>query len=311
MAIPPAESRALMSELDHLISEERNPNTMGIDLLPTAEILRTINREDRSVPDAVGKVIPEIARAVDLIVAAFAEGGRLIYIGAGTSGRLGVLDAAECPPTFGVPGDMVVGLIAGGAGALARAAEGAEDDSEEGVGALKGIGLTQKDVVVGIAVSGRTPYVVGGLTYAKALGATTVALSCNQDCAIAHIADIAILPLVGPEVLAGSTRLKSGTAQKLVLNMLTTASMIRLGKCYQNLMVDLNPTNTKLVARAARIVMLATGCAAEQAQEALKRTDSDVKLAILMTVTGMPVEEAKLALRNAGGFLRKAIANSI
>jgi N-acetylmuramic acid 6-phosphate etherase len=206
---------------------------------------------------------------------------------------------------------MVIGLIAGGADALARATEGAEDDAEEGVAALKGIGLTQKDVVVGIAVSGRTPYVVGGLTYAKALGATTVALSCNQDSAIAHIADIAILPVVGPEVLAGSTRLKSGTAQKLVLNMLTTASMIRLGKCYQNLMVDLNPTNMKLIARAARIVMLATGCAAEQAQEALKRTDNDVKLAILMTVTGMPIEEAKLALRSAGGFLRKAIADSI
>ena len=311
MAVSPAEYRALMSELEHLISEERNPNTMEIDLLPTAELLRAINREDRSVPDAVGKVIAEITRAVDRIVDALGKGGRLIYMGAGTSGRLGVLDAAECPPTFSVPSDMVIGLIAGGADALARATEGAEDDAEEGVAALKGIGLTQKDVVVGIAVSGRTPYVVGGLTYAKALGATTVALSCNQDSAIAHIADIAILPVVGPEVLAGSTRLKSGTAQKLVLNMLTTASMIRLGKCYQNLMVDLNPANAKLIARAVRIVMLATGCAAEQAQEALKRTDNDVKLAILMTVTGMPIEEAKLALRSAGGFLRKAITDSI
>jgi N-acetylmuramic acid 6-phosphate etherase len=311
MDVSPAEHRALISELEHLISEERNPNTMEIDLLPTAEVLRTINCEDRSVPEAVGKVIPEIARAVDHIVEAFANGGRLIYMGAGTSGRLGVLEAAECPPTFGVPGDTVAGLIAGGADALARAAEGAEDDAEGGATALKGIGLIQKDVVVGIAASGRTPYVVGGLTYAKALGATTVALSCNQDSAIAHIADIAILPVVGPEVLAGSTRLKSGTAQKLVLNMLTTASMIRLGKCYQNLMVDLNPANVKLIARAARIVMLATGCAAEQAQEALKRTDNDVKLAILMTVTGMPIEEAKLTLRSAGGFLRKAIARSI
>jgi N-acetylmuramic acid 6-phosphate etherase len=300
-----------MSELEHLISEERNPNTMEIDLLPTAEVLRAINREDRSVPDAVGKVIAEITRAVDRIVDAFGKGGRLIYMGAGTSGRLGVLDAAECPPTFSAPGDMVVGLIAGGADALARATEGAEDDAEEGVAALKGIGLTQKDVVVGIAVSGRTPYVVGGLTYAKALGATTVALSCNRDSAIAHITDIAILPIVGPEVLAGSTRLKSGTAQKLVLNMLTTASMIRLGKCYQNLMVDLKPTNMKLKVRAARIVMLATGCAAEQAQEALRRTDNDVRLAILMTVTGMPIEQARLALQSAGGFLRKAIAHSI
>ena len=310
MAVSPAQHRALMSELEHLISEERNPNTMEIDLLPTTEILRTMNREDSSVPDAVGKVIPEIARAVDRIVNAFGQGGRLIYLGAGTSGRLGVLDAAECPPTFSVPGDVVVGLIAGGADALVRAIEGAEDDAEGALAALQGIGLTEKDVVVGVAASGRTPYVMGGLTHAKALGATTVALSCNQDSAIARIADIAILPVVGPEVLAGSTRLKSGTAQKLVLNMLTTASMIRLGKCYQNLMVDLHPTNMKLIARAARIVMLATGCAVEQAQEALKRTDNDVKLAILMTVTGMPLEEAKLALRRAGGFLRKAIAHS-
>ena len=310
MAVSPAQHRALMSELEHLISEERNPNTMEIDLLPTTEILRTMNREDSSVPDAVGKVIPEIARAVDRIVNAFGQGGRLIYLGAGTSGRLGVLDAAECPPTFSVPGDLVVGLIAGGADALVKAIEGAEDDAEGALPALKGIGLTEKDVVVGVAASGRTPYVMGGLTHAKALGATTVALSCNQDSAIAHITDIAILPIVGPEVLAGSTRLKSGTAQKLVLNMLTTGSMIRLGKCYQNLMVDLRPTNMKLIARAARIVMLATGCTTEQAQEALQRTDNDVKLAILMTATGMPIEEAKLALRSAGGFLRKAIAHS-
>jgi N-acetylmuramic acid 6-phosphate etherase len=310
MAVSPAQHRALMSELEHLISEDRNPNTMEIDLLPTAEVLRAINCEDRSVPDAVGKVIPEIARAVDRIVDAFGKGGRLIYMGAGTSGRLGVLDAAECPPTFSVPDHLVLGLIAGGADALTRAIEGTEDDAGEGVAALKGIGLTQKDVVVGIAVSGRTPYVVGGLTYAKALGATTVALSCNQNSAIAQIADITILPVVGPEVVAGSTRLKSGTAQKLVLNMLTTASMIRLGKCYQNLMVDLNPTNLKLIARAARIVMLATGCAVEQAQEVLQRTNNDVKLAILMTVTGMSIEEAKSALRSAGGFLRKAIRDA-
>jgi N-acetylmuramic acid 6-phosphate etherase len=311
MAASPTDPRPLMAELEHLISEERNPNTMEIDLLPTTEVLRAINREDKSVPDAVEKVIPEIARAVDRIVDAFGKGGRLIYIGAGTSGRLGVLDAAECSPTFGVPGDMVVGLIAGGADALARATEGAEDDAEEGVTALKGIRLTPKDVVVGVAVSGRTPYVVGALTYAKALGATTIALSCNQGSAIAQIADIAILPVVGPEVLTGSTRLKSGTAQKLVLNMLTTASMIRLGKCYQNLMVDLNPSNMKLIVRAARIVIQATGCKPEQAEEALKRTNNDVKLAILVTVTGMALEDAKSALHSAGGFLRKAIAQPI
>ena len=186
-------------------------------------------------------MIAEIACAVDGIVGAFGKGGRLIYLGAGTSGRLGVLDAVECPPPFGVPADMVVGLIAGGADAFSKATEGAEDDAEAGIAALKDIALTRKDVVVGITVSGRTPYVVGDLTYAKALGATTVALSCNRDAAIAHLADISILPVVGPEVLTGSTRLKSGTAQKLVLNMLTTASMIRSGKCYQNLMVDLKP----------------------------------------------------------------------
>jgi N-acetylmuramic acid 6-phosphate etherase len=308
MSVLSDEHRALMSELEHLISEERNPNTMEIDLLPTVEVLRVINREDSSVPDAVEKVIAEIARAVDRIVDAFGKGGRLIYLGAGTSGRLGVLDAAECPPTFSVPADMVVGLIAGGDDALSKATEGAEDNAEAGVAALKDIALTRRDVVVGIAVSGRTPYVVGGLTYAKTLGATTVALSCNRDAAIAHVADISILPVVGPEVLTGSTRLKSGTAQKLVLNMLTTASMIRSGKCYQNLMVDLKPTNMKLVARAARIVTQATGCTAEQAQEALTRTANDVKLAILITVTGMSLSRAKAALQSAGGFLRKAIA---
>ena len=308
MTVLSAEHGAVMAELERLISEERNPNTMDIDLLPTAEVLRVMNREDRSVADAVGKVIPEIARAVDSIVDAFAKGGRLIYLGAGTSGRLGVLDAAECPATFSVPADMVLGLMAGGADAFSKASEGAEDNAEAGVEALKDIGLIRRDVVVGITVSGRTPYVVGGLTYAKALGATTVALSCNQDAAIARMADISILPVVGPEVLAGSTRLKSGTAQKLVLNMLTTASMIRSGKCYQNLMVDLKPTNMKLVGRAARIVTQATGCTTEQAQEVLRLTGNDVKLAILITVTGMPLKRARLALESAGGFLRKAIA---
>jgi N-acetylmuramic acid 6-phosphate etherase len=310
MSVSPAKQRSLMSELERLISEERNPNTMNIDVLGTAEILRAINREDRSVPDAVEKVIPDIARAVDRIVDAFGKGGRLIYVGAGTSGRLGVLDAAECPPTFSVPPDMVVGLIAGGADALVSATEGAEDAVEEGVAALERIGLASKDVVVGLAASGRTPYVLAALTYAKALGATTIALSCNPRSSIAQIAEIAILPIVGPEVLAGSTRMKSGTAQKLVLNMLTTASMIRIGKCYQNLMVDLKPTNLKLFARAARIVMQATGCTEEQAQEALTRTDNDVKLAILTTITGMNLEQAKSALSKAGMVLRKAIALS-
>ena len=299
-----------MSELDRLISEGRNPRTMDIDLLPTIDVLRKINDEDEAVPAAVEKVVPEIAAAVDRIVLAFQKGARLIYMGAGTSGRLGVLDASECPPTFGVPEGMVVGLIAGGPDALVRSTEGAEDDPKMGAKALLEIGLTSDDVVVGIAVSGRTPYVIGGLSYAKQVGAATVALSCNPASTIAGIADIAISPVVGPEVLTGSTRLKSGTAQKLVLNMLTTASMIRIGKSYQNLMVDLNPSNKKLVARATRIVMQTTGCAAQQAKQALAQTGNDVKLAILMTITGLGVEEARVALGKAGGFLRKAISDT-
>ncbi|TPN01937.1 MULTISPECIES: N-acetylmuramic acid 6-phosphate etherase [unclassified Mesorhizobium] len=302
--------QGLMSELDRLVSEGRNPRTVDIDLLPTIDVLRKINDEDRAVPAAVEKVLPEIATAVDRIVLAFQKGARLIYIGAGTSGRLGVLDASECPPTFGVPEDMVIGLIAGGPDALVRSTEGAEDDPRMGVRALQDIGLTANDVVVGIAVSGRTPYVIGGLTYAKQVGATTVALSCNPASTIAGIADIAISPVVGPEVLTGSTRLKSGTAQKLVLNMLTTASMIRIGKSFQNLMVDLNPSNKKLVARATRMVMQTTGCTAQRAKQALHQTGNDVKLAILVTITGMDVEAARAALAKAGGFLRRAISES-
>ncbi len=299
-----------MSELDGLVSEGRNPRTVDIDLLPTIDVLRKVNDEDRIVPAAVEKVLPDIATAVDRIVLAFRKGARLIYIGAGTSGRLGVLDASECPPTFGVPEDMVIGLIAGGPEALVRSTEGAEDDPKMGAQALREINLTRDDVVVGIAVSGRTPYVIGGLNYAKQLGAATVALSCNPASTIAGIADIAISPVVGPEVLTGSTRLKSGTAQKLVLNMLTTASMIRIGKSFQNLMVDLNPSNKKLVARAIRMVMQTTGCTAQQARQALHQTGNDVKLAILVTITGKDVEAARAALAKAGGFLRKAIGGN-
>ena len=299
--------RALMAELDQLVSEGRNPRSMGIDLMSTRDILTTINDEDRLVPDAVGRVIPEIARAVDAIVRAFGKGGRLIYIGAGTSGRLGVLDASECPPTFGVPPGMVVGLIAGGPSALMRASEGTEDRSVEGAANLKSVNLSDRDVVVGIAVSGRTPYVIGALDYAKSMGAVTVGLTCNPSSAIAQMADISIAPLVGPEVLTGSTRLKSGSAQKLVLNMLTTASMIRIGKSYQNLMVDLHVSNAKLLARAVRIVMEATDCSPEDAEQALEQTGNDVKLAILVKLTGRPAEAARAALITSGGFLRRAI----
>ena len=298
----------LISELDGLVSEGRNPRTMDIDTLPAVDILRRINDEDRRVPDAVAETIPQIAEAVERIVAAFRAGGRLVYLGAGTSGRLGVLDAAECPPTFGVPEGMVTALIAGGAGALVRSSEGAEDDEQAGAAALREIGLAAADVVVGIAVSGRTPYVLGGLAYARGIGAATVALTCNPASAAAALADIAISPLVGPEALTGSTRMKSGTAQKLVLNMLSTASMIRIGKTYGNLMVDLHASNGKLVARAIRMVMQAAGCGEPEARAALALTGDDVKLAILVAATGLPLEEARAALRDAGGFLRRAIA---
>ena len=273
---------ALIAALAHLVSEGRNPDTMDIDLLPSLDIVQRLNQQDKLVPLAVEKVLPEIALAVDKITDAFKVGARLVYMGAGTSGRLGVLDASECPPTFGVSDKMVIGLIAGGPEAILKAKEGAEDSPVLGEQDLKDIEFTSRDVVVGIAASGRTPYVIGGLEYANEIGATTVALSCNPDSPIADIANIAICPVVGPEALTGSTRLKSGTAQKLVLNMLTTASMIRLGKSYQNLMVDVKATNNKLVARAARIVMQATDCSKEQATEVLKQTDYEVKLAILM-----------------------------
>ncbi len=298
---------ALIAALSHLVSEGRNPDTMDIDLLPSLEIVKRINQQDKQVPLAVEKVLPEVAQAVDKITDAFKQGGRLIYMGAGTSGRLGVLDASECPPTFGVSDQMVIGLIAGGPEAILKAKEGAEDSPELGVEDLKNIDFSAKDVVVGIAASGRTPYVIGALEYANAIGATTVALSCNPDSAIAEAAQIAISPVVGPEALTGSTRLKSGTAQKLVLNMLTTASMIRLGKSYQNLMVDVKATNAKLVARAARIVMQATDCDKAEATEALRQTDYDVKLSILMILTGLDIERAREQLHRQDGFLRKAV----
>lgn len=302
-----SDRRVLLSELEQLVSEERNPRTMGIDLMAPAEIVATINAEDRLVPEAVGKTLPQVALAVEQIVEAFGKGGRLVYIGAGTSGRLGVLDASECPPTFGVPPTMVVGVIAGGLGALVSAVEGAEDSAESGAADLRAIDLTNRDVVVGIAVSGRTPYVIGALNYAKSLGAVTVGLTCNPDSAIAGLADISIAPLVGAEVVTGSTRLKSGTAQKLVLNMLSTASMIRIGKTYQNLMVDVRTSNAKLLARAVRIVMQATDCPEQVAEQALQRTGNDVKLAILTILTGQDVEAARAAMAGAGGFLRRAL----
>ncbi|HEV7346448.1 MAG TPA: N-acetylmuramic acid 6-phosphate etherase [Devosia sp.] len=297
---------ALIAELGHLVSEARNPDTMQIDLMSTHKILAAMNDQDAQVPGAVEQVLPQIATAVDHIVEAFKAGGRLIYLGAGTSGRLGVLDASECPPTFGVPEGMVVGLIAGGDRALRHPIEGAEDDPGEGRSDLEKVNASAKDVVVGIAVSGRTPYVIGALEHANEIGATTVALSCNPDSAIARIADIAISPVVGPEALTGSTRLKSGTAQKLVLNMLTTASMIRIGKTYENLMVDLSVSNEKLAARAVRILVDVAGCSPDDAERYLAESRNNVKLAILMALTGMDASQGETALQQADGFLRRA-----
>ncbi|WP_265556712.1 N-acetylmuramic acid 6-phosphate etherase [Serratia grimesii] len=293
--------------LGALVSETRNPATMGLDEMSTLEMVSCFNREDRKVPEAIEKVLPAIAQAVDLAAAALKAGGRLIYLGAGTSGRLGVLDASECPPTFGVPHGMVIGLIAGGPGALLKAVEGAEDDAALGEADLLALNLTATDIVVGLAASGRTPYVIGALRYARQLGCPTVAISCNPDSPIAHEAQVAISPVVGPEALTGSTRMKSGTAQKLVLNMLSTGAMVKLGKVYENLMVDVKATNVKLVDRACRIVMEATGAERSQAEAALKQTRFEVKPAILMILAGVDADEAQQRLQQHDGYLRAAL----
>ncbi|AEY00367.1 N-acetylmuramic acid-6-phosphate etherase [Oceanimonas sp. GK1] len=297
----------LLQDLARLTSEGRNPDTLDIDTQSALDIVTAINAQDKQVPAAVEKVLPAIAAAVDMIESALRRGGRLIYTGAGTSGRLGVLDASECPPTFSVPHGLVVGLIAGGEAAMFQAQEGAEDNERQGEQDLRNINLTDNDVVVGIAASGRTPYVLGGLRYARSLGAGTVALACNPGSAIGREADIAIEPEVGPEVITGSTRLKAGTAQKLVLNMLSTAAMIRLGKVYQNLMVDLHASNQKLEARAIRIVMQATGTDEATAADALAAADSEVKLAILMLLSGLNKTEARARLQRGQGVLRQAL----
>ncbi|AVF35640.1 N-acetylmuramic acid 6-phosphate etherase [Rahnella sikkimica] len=296
------------ANLGTLVSETRNPETMNLDEMSSLELVTCFNQQDRKVPEAIQDVLPEIAKAVDSAAASFKAGGRLIYLGAGTSGRLGVLDASECPPTFGVPHGMVVGLIAGGPGAMLKAVEGAEDSETLGVEDLKNLNLTNKDTVVGLAASGRTPYVIGALRYATELGCATVAISCNPDSPIAREANIAISPVVGPEALTGSTRLKSGTAQKLVLNMISTGAMVKTGKVYQNLMVDVKATNVKLVDRACRIVVEATGASRADAELALSQTDFDVKPAILMLLAGIDASAAKARLSEHNGFLRAALA---
>ena len=298
---------ALLQQLNQLITEQRNPNSMQLDSLSAQELVALINREDQQVALAVEKCLPQIASAIEKIVAAFERGGRLVYVGAGTSGRLGVLDASECPPTYGVKPEMVVGLIAGGDHALRHPIEGAEDNVQQGQADLEEIDFSARDVLVGIAASGRTPYVLGALNYAKQLGATTVSIASNPKSKMAEVADIAIETVVGPEVLTGSSRMKSGTAQKLVLNMLTTASMVLIGKCYQNLMVDVQASNEKLKARALKIVMEATECDNEAAANVLAKANGQVKLAILMQLSGLDALEAQSLLDKSNGKLRQAL----
>lgn len=297
----------LLQTLSTLITEQRNPNSMNVDSLSALEIVQLMNEEDKQVPLAIEKCLPQIAQAVERIVAAFQQGGRLVYIGAGTSGRLGVLDASECPPTFGVSPEMVKGIIAGGERALRHPIEGAEDSKTQAVVDLQTIHFSSQDVLVGIAASGRTPYVIGALEYAKSLGSVTVSIASNPNSAMANIVDIAIDTVVGPEVLTGSSRLKSGTAQKLVLNMLTTASMILMGKCYQNLMVDVQASNEKLKARAIRIVMQATDCDKAIAEETLKQADQNAKLAIMMLLSGLDRAQAEALLEKHHGKLQLAL----
>lgn len=290
-----------------LSTETRNPNTMELDRMTPLEIVTVMNREDARVPDAIRPALPNIARCVEWAAQSIESGGRLIYMGAGTSGRLGVLDAAECPPTFGVSPETVVGLIAGGDRAFLKAVEGAEDSRELGEEDLRRLGLTPKDTVVGIAASGRTPYVLGGLHYAGTVGCHTAAISCNPGSPIGKAAQLAIEVVPGPECLTGSTRLKAGTAQKLILNMISTATMVRCGKTYENLMVDVVPSNEKLRVRAENIVMEAASVTREQAQEALRRSHDRVKTAILMLLIGCGPEEAEARLEKTNGHIRQAM----
>ena len=296
-----------MTQIDRLTTEARNPASENIDEMSPLEVVRLMNAEDAKVAEAVGREKESIAGAIEVISKCIRSGGRLIYIGAGTSGRLGVLDAAECPPTFNSPPEMVVGLIAGGYGALTRAVEGAEDHPEFAAEDLRKISLNAKDVIVGIATSGRTPYVIGGLQYAREVGAYTIGLACNDGSALTDAADLMITPIVGPEVVSGSTRLKAGTATKLVLNMLTTGTMVQLGKTYGNLMVDLRATNHKLLLRTRRIVAMLTGISEVEAENLLATCNGELKTAVVAHRKQVTAEVAKQLLEQAGGQLRKAL----
>lgn len=294
--------------LDKLTTEKRNTQTMNLDELSTSEVLALMNQEDQKVALAVAEVLPVITKVVEAITESFIKGGRLIYMGAGTSGRLGVLDAAECVPTFSVDPSMVQGLIAGGMKAMTVAVEGAEDSKTLGAEDLEAIQLNDTDVVVGIAASGRTPYVIGGLEYAASVGATTATISCNKKAEISQFAQMPIEVDAGPEILTGSTRLKAGTAQKLILNMLSTGAMIGSGKVYQNLMVDVKSSNKKLEERSKRIIMQATECTYEKASETFEAADHQVKLAIVMILTHSDKETAEQKLTEAKGFIRETLA---
>ncbi|PAP75524.1 N-acetylmuramic acid 6-phosphate etherase [Rubrivirga marina] len=301
---------ALFDELQTLTTETRNPRTMQIDVAPLAEVVRLLHEEDQIAVDAVTPELPYVAQAVEIVEDAFRTGGRLFYCGAGTSGRLGVLDAAECPPTFGTPPDLVQGLIAGGKAAMFVAQEGAEDHESNGAAALDEAGVTDKDVVCGIAASRRTPYVVGAVKRAREIGARTLFVTCNPRSQFTLDVDVAICPDVGPEPIMGSTRMKSGTATKLVLNMISTATMIRLGKVYENMMVDLQMTNLKLVERSKRIVMTATGVNYDEAAATLDAAGGHVKTALVMLLAGVDAEAARERIEQGGGFVRHAIAGT-
>ena len=305
------ERSKVFDEIKDLITEQRNPRTMDIDARSVAEVLHLINEEDKTVPRAVEKELPYIARAVEIVVEAFRRGGRLFYVGAGTSGRLGVLDASECPPTFGTDPEMIQGIISGGFQTLIRSQEGVEDRAEQAVKDIVERGVTDRDVVVGLAASRRTPYVIAAIRKARRIGAKTVYVTCTPRSEMNIPVDVAICPVVGPEVVMGSTRMKAGTAQKLVLNMLTTTAMIRLGKVYGNMMVDLQMTSQKLVERSKRTVMIATGVDYEEATHVLKQARGHVKTALVMILSGVDREEALRRLEHADGFVRRAIEDSV
>jgi len=302
------DNKSIFEELNNLTTEQRNPKSMDIDAGSTLEILEIINEEDKTVPEAVRKELKYIEQAVEIIVSVLKNGGRLLYFGAGTSGRLGIIDASECPPTFGTPYGLIEGFIAGGREAMFRAQEGAEDYEENGAKDVMSANVTSKDVVCGIAASRRTPYVVGAIKKAKEIGAKTLFVTTNprKDFKIKEV-DIAICPNVGPEIIMGSTRMKSGTAQKLVLNMLTTTAMIRLGKVYENMMIDLQMTNKKLVERSKKIIMIITGISYEEAEAYLKKAGGHVKTALVMIKAGIDAEEARKRLEKADGFVRRAL----